>query len=118
MVGVFDTINRVVDIAGTEVDGVQRFRAGQLSPLQVLVVTDSVGDVLTPCKVKVCFSLLKRSDGILPIPAGYEVAARKTDSRNTALLNSIDKVMPQTFAVSGRVFRIVHTAVYHVTDGL
>ena len=58
IVGILGDSHCIIEVAGTKVDGIERFAADQLRPLQVFVMTNVVGNDLMPCKVKVLFSFM------------------------------------------------------------
>ena len=58
------------------------------------------------------------TDGILPLPAGDEIAARQAYRGKTRGFQSFVKVRPHPLAVRRGVLRVIHAAVDHGADGL
>ena len=118
VVGVLGNINGVIDIAGAEVDGIHRLESALFRPLQVFIVTDFVGDILEPGKIQMGFALVLRTNGIFPVPAGNEVAARQTYGRDSSGFQRLDPVAAEALLVGCGMLGVEHIAVDHRTDGL
>ena len=115
---IFHNVDRIVQITGTKVDRIHRFRSNTLRPLQIFIMSHIVRDELMPSQIQILFSCLFRTNGIFPSPAGNKVAARKPDSRNACSLQTFDHVTPKAFIIGCRMFRVIHCAVHHGTDRL
>ncbi len=118
MVCIFGNINSVIDIAGAEVDGIQRLGADALGPLQIFVMADIVRNVLMPRQIQVRPALGYRPNGILPVPAGNKVAAGKPDCRDWSLSERVYIIAAKALVIRGGMFGIIHRPIDHRSDGL
>ena len=117
-VGIFHTVCRVLQRARSQVHGVNRFRSGLLRPLQVFVVSHVVWDVLEPRHIQVGLPLVQGPDGVLPLPAGNEVAARQAHRGQAAFFQRLIKIPAQALFIRRRMFRVKHAPVNHGADRL
>ena len=115
-IGICHTVRRVLQRPRAQVHGVNRLRPGFLRPLQVFVMSHIVGNVLAPCHIQMRFAFRHRTDGILPLPAGNEIAAGQAYARKTGFLQCGIKILPQSLLIRGRMLRVVHASVHHGTD--
>ena len=85
MVSIFHDIHSVLEITGSQVHGVHRFCAYTFCPLQIFIVTYIVGNVLIPSRIQMNLALVLGTDGVFPLPCGYEITAGKTTGRHAGV---------------------------------
>ena len=117
-VGVLHAADGAVDVPGAEVERIQRFCAGFCGPLKVLVMSELIGFELFPGQIQVSFSVFPGAYGVSPVPAGHEVASRKSYRGHSELLYGIKDVGPEALLIRARVVGAVYASVYPVADGL
>ena len=115
---VLHAVHRVLRAAGAHIYRIKGTGADLLSPLQILIVADLVGDHLVPRRVEVHLPLRLRADGILPLPSRNEVAAGQADRRKPGLFERVDDVGAEALLIRRRMLRVEHRAVHHRADGL
>jgi hypothetical protein len=111
MVAVFHEIARGVAAPGAEVDGHHRLDIGSPAPVHELIGAETVGLGAEPCQVEPRRPLLGRSDAVLPIVAGDEIAAGIAHDGGTKLLHQRQHVLPKTFCIGGRMPGLVDAAI-------
>jgi hypothetical protein len=118
-IAVLEQLDGFGDTSGTEVDRPERIDAGLAGPGDELVGTELVRLDRPPGQVQLARALVLRTDAILPVVVGDEVAAGVADRSDTQLTNQFEHVGTEPVLVGARVVRLVDTGVdaaAHVLD--
>ena len=119
MIAVFDQVARFVRSARADIDREHRLDAGHPAPVDELVGAELVGLRRAPGQVEPHRPLLLRSDAVLPVVAGQEVAARIAHDRRPELARQRQHVAAKSVRVGRRMAGLVDAAVdaaAHVLD--
>ncbi len=99
MIAVFDEMARLLGPARAEVDGEHRLHAGLPAPADELVRPELIGLRAAPGKIEPPRPLLARSDAILPVVTGQEVASRVANERGAQLAGQREHITAKTLSV-------------------
>ena len=117
-IGVLENVERLLDAAGAEVEGVHELAAGLLEPAGELVDPHLVGLRRVPSQVEAGWPVLSGTDPVLPAEAGDEVAAWVADRRHPQLADQLEHVGAETIVVGERVAGLVDPVVDTATEML
>src|SRR5205085_1547000 len=92
-VPVLHPLLRFLPCSGTEVGANVRLRAEHLGVLQELVSTETIALDSTPRHLQTRRPLVTRSDAILPVIVGGEVAARPAKDANVQILRGFQNIL-------------------------
>ena len=118
VVGIIYDANGILDIPGSQIDGIHGLKANQLGPLKVFVVPHVIGNILEPGQVQMGLPIFLGAYGIFPIPAGDKIAAGKTHGGKPRFLQGVDEILTEAVFLCSRVLGIIHAAVDHGADRL
>ena len=110
-VDVFDEIARLIEPARAEIDRQHHLRIGGFAPLREFVHPDRVGLGRMPGEVEPRRAILARTDPVLPIVSGDEIAAGIAHDRNLQLPDQVDDVLPHAVSVGGLMIGFVDAGV-------
>ena len=117
-VDVFDEIARLIEPARAEVDGEHHFGSDLCAPGGEFVQADGVGFRGVPGEIEPRRPLLARTDAVLPIVGGDEIAAGITHDGNLEIPHEFDDVAAHAVRVGGRMAGLVDAGVNRAPEML
>src|SRR5437879_4088560 len=111
MVAILEEIAGRVGAAGAEVDGEHRLDPGEPAPVEEFVGAEMVGLGRQPGEIEPARPRLDRTDAVLPVVAGNEIAARIAHDGRRQLAHEGQYVAAKTLRVGLRMARLENAAI-------
>ena len=117
MVGILDHVPCLLRTAGTQVDAIHGGDIGLAAPVAKFMQAHFVGLCGRPGKIQSLGAV--GAHGVLPVKAGYKVAAGVTHGGHAQVAHLLQHILPETLGVRGGVAGLIDAAIYgaaHVLD--
>ena len=117
-VRVLHPVPRIVNRAESKVDADVRLGANQRRIAKELVGAEAIGLDVVPRQLEPGGTLIARTDAILPVVAGAEIAARPPENRDLEIADRLQDVLAKSVLVGERAALLEDAAVDHAAEML